>query len=39
MIETQGKLAIRHLKKICGVPALEMELEVVWQGHELGPVT
>jgi len=35
-IEAQGKLAIRHLKKICGDPPPEMKLEVVWQEHELG---
>jgi hypothetical protein len=35
-IEAQGKLAIRHLKEICGEPPLEMDLEIVWQEHELG---
>jgi hypothetical protein len=35
-IEAQGKLAIRHLKKICGDPPPEMESEIVWQEHELG---
>lgn len=35
-IEAQGKLAIRHLKNTCGDPPPEMELEVVWQDHELG---
>src|SRR5215469_4290435 len=35
-IEAQGKVAIKHLKKICGEPPPEMELEVVWQEHELG---
>jgi len=29
-------LAIRHVKKICGDPPPEMELEIVWQEHELG---
>jgi hypothetical protein len=32
----EGKLAIRHVKKICGDPPPEMELEIVWQEHELG---
>jgi hypothetical protein len=35
-IDAQGKLAIRHLKEICGEPPPEMELEIVWQDHELG---
>jgi hypothetical protein len=35
-IEAQGKLAIQHLKKSCGDPPPEMELELVWQDHELG---
>jgi hypothetical protein len=35
-IEAQGKLAIRHVKEVCGNPPPEMELEVVWQEHELG---
>jgi hypothetical protein len=35
-IEAEGKLAIAHLKKICGDPPPEMELEIVWQDHELG---
>jgi hypothetical protein len=35
-IEAEGKLAITHLKKICGDPPPEMELEMVWQDHELG---
>jgi hypothetical protein len=35
-IEAQGKLAIRHLKEICGDPPPEMDLEIVWQDHELG---
>jgi hypothetical protein len=34
--EAEGKLAIRHLKKICGDPPPEMELEIVWQDHEFG---
>ena len=32
----EGKLAIRHVKKICGDPPTEMELEIVWQERELG---
>jgi hypothetical protein len=32
----EGKPAIRHVKKICGDPPTEMELEIVWQEHELG---
>ena len=35
-LEAEGKLAIRHLKSICGEPPPEMELEIVWQEHELG---
>lgn len=35
-IEAQGVLAIKHLKEICGEPPPEMELEIVWQDHELG---
>lgn len=35
-LEAEGKLAIQHLKKICGDPPPEMELEIVWQEHELG---
>jgi hypothetical protein len=35
-LEAQGKLAIRHLKKVCGDPPLEMKLETVWQETELG---
>jgi hypothetical protein len=35
-LEAEGKLAIRHVKKICGDPPPEMELEIVWQEHELG---
>src|SRR6266403_5110737 len=29
-------LAIEHLKKVCGEPPPEMELEIQWQEHELG---
>lgn len=35
-LDAQATLAIRHLKKICGDPPPEMELETVWQEHELG---
>jgi len=35
-IEAEGKLAIKHVVKICGSPPQEMELEIVWQEHELG---
>ena len=35
-LDAQAKLAIRHIKKICGDPPPEMELELVWQEHELG---
>jgi len=35
-LSAEGKLAIKHLKKICGEPPPEMELEIVWQEHELG---
>ena len=34
--EAQGKLANRHLKGICGEPPPGMDLEIVWQEHELG---
>src|SRR5258708_15013932 len=35
-IAAQGKLAIQHLKQVCGDPPPEMDLEVVWQDLELG---
>src|SRR5262249_26048475 len=35
-IEAEGKLAIKHIVKICGAPPPEMNLEVIWQEHELG---
>ena len=35
-LEAEGKLAIRHLMKVCGEPPSEMELQIVWQEHELG---
>ena len=34
--ETEGKLAIKHIVKTCGDPPPEMDLEIVWQEHELG---
>ena len=35
-IVAECELAIKHLKKVCGEPPPEMELEVQWQEHELG---
>jgi hypothetical protein len=35
-LQAQGTLAIRHLQRICGDPPPEMELEIVWQEHDLG---
>ena len=35
-IVAEGQLAIKHLKKVCGEPPPEMELEIQWQEHELG---
>jgi hypothetical protein len=35
-INAQCELAIKHLKKVCGEPPPEMELEVQWQEHDLG---
>ena len=35
-INAECELAIMHLKKVCGEPPPEMELEVQWQEHELG---
>jgi len=35
-IEAQGKRAIQHLKRVCGDPPPEMDLEIVRQDHELG---
>ena len=29
-------MAIKHLKKVCGPPPPEMELEIQWQEHDLG---
>ena len=34
-IDAECQLAIKDLKKVCGEPPLEMELEVQWQEHEL----
>src|SRR5216683_282111 len=34
-INAECQLAIRHLKKVCGEPPPEMELEVQWQEHDL----
>jgi hypothetical protein len=35
-IAAQASLAIKHIKKTCGEPPPEMELELQWQEHELG---
>jgi hypothetical protein len=35
-IDAECQLAIKYLKKICGEPPPEMELEVQWQEHDLG---
>jgi hypothetical protein len=35
-ISAECDLAIKHLKKFCGEPPPEMELEVQWQEHERG---
>ena len=35
-IAAECELAIRHVKKICGDPPEEMELEVQWREHDLG---
>jgi len=35
-INAECELAIRHLKRVCGEPPPEMELEVQWQEHDLG---
>jgi len=34
-ISAECELAIKHLKKVCGEPPMEMELEVQWQEHVL----
>ncbi len=35
-INAECQLAVKHLKKVCGEPPPEIELEVQWQEHELG---
>ena len=35
-IDAECQFAIKHLKKVCGEPSPEMELEVQWQEHDLG---
>jgi hypothetical protein len=35
-IDAECQLAIKYLKKVCGEPPPEMELEVQWQEHDLG---
>jgi len=35
-IAAQASLAIKHIKKTCGEPPPETELELRWQEHELG---
>jgi hypothetical protein len=35
-LSAEPKLAIKQLKSVCGEPPPEIELEVVWQEHELG---
>jgi len=35
-ISAECEFAIKRLKKVCGEPPPEMELEVQWQEHELG---
>lgn len=35
-LDAQGKLAIRYITELCGGPPPEMQLEIVWQEHELG---
>jgi len=35
-IVAECRLAIQHLKKVCGEPPPEMKLEIQWQEHELG---
>jgi len=35
-ISAECERAIKHLIKVCGEPPMEMELEVLWQEHELG---
>jgi hypothetical protein len=35
-IHAECQPAIKHLKKVCGEPPPELELEVQWQDHDLG---
>jgi hypothetical protein len=35
-IAARATVAIRHVRKVCGEPPAEMELELQWQDHELG---
>jgi hypothetical protein len=35
-IAAEAKLAIEHIKQVCGDPPDEMELDLVWQEHGLG---
>lgn len=35
-IVAECELAIKHLKKVCGEPPPEMDLEIQWQEHDLG---
>ena len=35
-IVAECELAIKHLKKVCGEPPPEMELEIEWQEHDSG---
>jgi hypothetical protein len=36
LVVTECQLAIEHLKRVCGEPPPEMELEIQWQEHDLG---
>jgi hypothetical protein len=35
-IVAECEMAIKHLKRVCGEPPPEMELEIQWQEHDLG---
>jgi hypothetical protein len=35
-IDAEWRIAIKHLRQICGEPPPEMDLEVQWQKNELG---
>ena len=35
-INAECEMAIKHLKRVCGEPPPQMELEVQWQEHDLG---